>query len=175
LLGLQGGLQRRLTNWSRYQSVPSSFTPDGASLGATLPGWTEFKAVSIPLAGGPAKLIAHQASDPSFSPDGNRVAYSRQSNRGYGIYVARADGSHPHQISSRPGMTPSWDPSGERISFVVYDGEVTIASEYGAGGHAYEVNADSSCETKLLGDGMEGIFYPVWEPGPGRGAGPISC
>jgi hypothetical protein len=47
--------------------------------------------------------------------------------------------------------------------------------EFGAGGHADQVNADGSCEQVLLGNGVEGVCWPVWQPGRGRAAGPISC
>jgi Tol biopolymer transport system component len=176
LLGVQGGYGRRLTGWSRAAAVPSSFTPDGTELGATLPGpHGGSEAAAIPLAGGAPKVIAREMIEPAFSPDGTRVALAQNTERAYGIYVAAADGSGLRKVSGRPGIMAAWDPSGQLLAFVVFDGLVFPVSEFGAGGHAYQVNADGSCERLLLGYGAEGIFSPVWEPGPERGAGPISC
>jgi hypothetical protein len=38
-----------------------------------------------------------------------------------------------------------------------------------------EVNADGSCTTEVLAAAGDAFLSPVWQPGPGRAAGPISC
>jgi hypothetical protein len=38
-----------------------------------------------------------------------------------------------------------------------------------------EVNADGSCPTKILSIPRTAVLNPIWQPGPGREAGPIAC
>ncbi len=52
---------------------------------------------------------------PSWSPDGQRIAFSRNSD----LWVMDADGSGQHAITSLPGSEerPRWSPDGSRIAF----------------------------------------------------------
>jgi Tol biopolymer transport system component len=69
--------------------------------------------------------------DPQWSPSGNEIAYTAMEGKGlepcgpciHEVWVARADGSHPHQKTSSPqnnptsAVHPSWSPDGSRIVF----------------------------------------------------------
>lgn len=53
-------------------------------------------------------------NEPSWSPDGTRIAYSASS----GIMVMKADGSRRRPFTSRSNDSdPEWSPDGERIAF----------------------------------------------------------
>ena len=70
---------------------------------------------------------------------------------------------------------PTWDPSSRRLAFVRYDGKVYPQSLFGVGDTLVEINADGSCETKIGSAESVAVIAPAWQPGPGRGAGPILC
>jgi Tol biopolymer transport system component len=64
----------------------------------------------------------HNVSEPSWSPDGTRIAFDRDqpSSAGGGVYVMAADGSHRQAVSSRKyafAGAPAWSPDGRRIVF----------------------------------------------------------
>ena len=63
---------------------------------------------------GAVKLTA--GHDASWSPDGSRILFHRNTVPGRGtIYVINADGSNERSLAS--GDTPSWSPDGSRILF----------------------------------------------------------
>ena len=55
--------------------------------------------------------------DPSWSPDGKRIAFSRM-NAPAGVYLADADGANAQLIfASQQALSPRWSPDGTRIAF----------------------------------------------------------
>ena len=56
--------------------------------------------------------------DPSFSPDGTQVAFSRRGGD-EGLYLINVDGSNEHRIFSarEPIVSPKWSPDGQYIVF----------------------------------------------------------
>jgi Tol biopolymer transport system component len=56
---------------------------------------------------------------PEWSPDGTRLAFSSNRAGTFDIWVMRADGSDPRQVSSGAeyDTEPSWSPDGGRIAF----------------------------------------------------------
>ena len=71
---------------------------------------------------------AHHSDDPSWSPDGSRIAFSgyfdickQSSGGGTDIWVMNADGSGKTDLMSdvgTPDVQPAWSPSGSAIAFV---------------------------------------------------------
>jgi hypothetical protein len=57
-------------------------------------------------------------TDPSWSPDGTRLAYQGDRD-GSAVYVINADGSGEKRLSPTPGLdvTPSWSPGGTKIIY----------------------------------------------------------
>jgi TolB protein len=102
-----------------------------------------------------ARRVTHRRGDefdPSWSPDGNRIAY-RDSRRGINrndeIYVAGADGAHARDVTRTPynEWSPSWSPDGRLIAF--YSGQLFVMRPDGT--HARAVSS------------VEGE-YPAWSP-----------
>ena len=73
--------------------------------------------------------------DPSWSPDGRRIAYRHEDQKSGQIYVMNADGSQQRNLTRRRGLdySPAWSPDGRRIAFgSVRAGKATNADGSGA-------------------------------------------
>jgi Tol biopolymer transport system component len=58
--------------------------------------------------------------DPTWSPDGSRVAFYRSNQRNPGVHVANRDGSGMRRVTPKTlgGHSPAWSPDGAWIAFV---------------------------------------------------------
>jgi Tol biopolymer transport system component len=105
------------------------------------------------------------ASDPAWSPDGTKVAFSSiNSPAGTGpgeIYVANADGSNIHAVTSgAPAghfrVSPAWSPDDTQIAYVEYNGSPDSED-------VWVVPADGGTPRQLTTDG--GAKYVLgWQP-----------
>ena len=67
----------------------------------------------VPLVAQPAKQSA-----PSFSPDGNQVAFEGYDGQEAGIYTAIIGGEKPLRLTDNPNdCCPTWSPDGRQIAF----------------------------------------------------------
>lgn len=197
LVAIDGDAARRLTPWRKQtQELPSSFSPDGTTLAITqrpIPDGPS-RALALPLDGGGPRLIAEDAAQPVFSPDGSRVALigiadpviqnASGSMRAPGndepnsdLFIANSDGSGRTQVTRTRAIEefPSWDPSGQRLAYVRLAHPLTERTIFGLGDSVMEVNADGSCPTRILSSPGVAFLSPAWQPGPGREAGSIAC
>jgi Tol biopolymer transport system component len=146
--------------------------------------------VAIRLDGPGETVLARNASVPVYSPDGTRLALvtvgkGRSIERGgerltfspTELAVAAADGSGLTRLTRTRNieLSPSWDPSGQRIAYTLIAAALGEDALLGAGDSIMEINADGSCRTKVLSVPKVSLFGATWQPGPGREAGPISC
>lgn len=182
------GKRRQLTPWRDGVSyVASSFSPDGATLLATHEDdhlLSQPEPVALALDGGGSRRLLEDGSFPVFSPDGTEVALVRrvlesgkEGGESSDVYVIGADGTGLRRVTRTPGLYelfPSWDPSGERLAYVrlAYGDE---REAFGLGGALMQVNADGSCPTKVSSSPRTAFYALAWQPGPGRGAGRITC
>jgi Tol biopolymer transport system component len=192
-MSLDGKRFRRVTGWKRRQQLtPTSYSPDGRHLAAERYDGRGEDAVVIDLKSRKVRVVARDAEEPMFSPDGSRIAYVRtktrlpkepEGNRRLGssslLVVGANLNGEPKRIARIKGglAWPSWDPSGSRIAFTTLGGGdpflPTIPAE---GNSVMQVNADGTCLRTLLSlEGPGNYEGVVWQPGPGRGAGPIAC
>jgi Tol biopolymer transport system component/imidazolonepropionase-like amidohydrolase len=134
-------------------SMAAVLSPDGRTLAIDLLGtlWT------LPAGGGVAKPITDISMDarqPSWSPDGTRLAFQAYRTTTWQIWTMKADGSELRAVTSGPydDREPVWSPDGRQIAFSSdrsgsYDVWVlTLAT-----GDVRQVTADPSNE-----------FYPSW-------------
>ena len=92
--------------------------------------------------------------DPSWSPDGRRIAYRREDEKSGQIYVMDADGSQQRNLTRGRGLdySPAWSPDGTRIAFgSVRAGKATI----------WVMRPDGSGRRRLSRVYGE---YPAWSP-----------
>ncbi len=62
-------------------------------------------------------------TDPAWSPDGKRIAFTSNRDGSSQIYVMDADGKYPMELTSDyVNDKPVWLPDGEQIAFRTYDG-----------------------------------------------------
>lgn len=95
---------------------------------------------------------------PVWSPDGEWLAFTSQTQNGLGIYVVRADGSDGRLLpTTEPwNRDPAWAPDGSALAYSAGDG---LASRI----HVYEI----ATETEIVWGG-EGppMLKPAWFPTP---------
>ena len=186
---LTTGAQKQLTPWrAGLEYTASSFSPDGLTLLATLEGsplLNEAQPVALELGGGGSHPVFNDGFSPIYSPDGSKIVlvrrikeYGSDQGESTDLFVVNADGTGLRRLTRTPGryeLNPSWDPSGERLAYVrlpLNHGDDAI---FGYSNALMQVNADGSCETRVAAARRTLFLLPVWQPGPGRGAGRIEC
>ena len=94
--------------------------------------------------------------EPSWSPDGTRIAFASNQSGGTEVWVMNADGSGQTNISNSPDRDeqPSWSPDGTRIAFTsIRDDNAEI----------YVMDADGSGQTNITNNpSFDGS--PSWSP-----------
>jgi Tol biopolymer transport system component len=186
---LPTGRQHQLTAWRdglRYTA--SSFSPDGKTLLATVEGdglTYEPQPVALNPDGSVSRRIYNDGFSPVYSPDGSRIALVRHIQE-YGtdgggstdLFVLNADGTGLRRLTHTPGraeLSPTWDPSGERLAYVRLPGVSSDEAPFGSRAALMQVNADATCQEVVVSKPATFFFTPAWQPGPGRGAGRIEC
>ena len=93
-------------------------------------------------------------SEPTFSPDGSRIAF-RSERDGGGIYVVSAFGGEPRLVA-RHGRRPRFSPDGTEIAYWVAVGPWYI-------GKVFVVPAVGGAPTPIE-PAFASALYPVWSP-----------
>jgi Tol biopolymer transport system component len=135
----------------------------------------------VALAGGPDELVAHHASTPTFSPDGNRMVYSSEQDRNGSscyeectingeLYVSRIDGTHAHRLTHTEfdETQPDWSADGHEI---VYErGRVSGA------GRLFLIPPSGACAPVVIAPQKSGLgTEPDWQPNPSLSSDPGTC
>ena len=96
--------------------------------------------------------------DPSWSPDGERIAFVSNRERGIEqIYVMESDGGNPMRLTSdSTHQEPAWSPNGDKIAYVRNRG----------GRQVWIMDADGGNQTQLTEVGKN--RQPAWSPDGAR-------
>lgn len=196
-VGLDGSGLTQLTEWAPgIENLPSSFSPDGSILAFTHRDAIRERvdARALRLSDDSTFVLARNAKWPRYSPDGSRIAFVGveavdggsccELGDGFTVdlYTMNADRSSRRRLTDTPlkaEQPPSWDPSGDRLAYMTAGSPAEALGSYVDS--VMQVNADGTCPSRISApvlrpDGHWVAFnFPVWQPGPGRGAGRIAC
>ena len=179
-----GGDERRVTPEEVAVSdmSPFSWSPDGSRIAFTevLPQegcnsrsdiaecWDEY--VSVVAIEGSGVIRLAEGTDPVWSPDGSRIAFSRKARWSTdtrpedGLFLMESDGTGVQKLAAGRIAYVSWAPDGDRILFSL---------EPPGGGHAeyrplYIVNVDGTGLRRFVPGSSEGIqeCCVMWRPAP---------
>jgi dipeptidyl aminopeptidase/acylaminoacyl peptidase len=147
-------LEKMLSRIGCFPAPELAWSPDGASLAYSC---GRINVLKLNGAGHSTIPTPTNASWPSWSPGGNRIAYSTRvrPNSESKIYTVALDGSHLHLIATR-GAAPAWSPSGRVIA---YQSQCGIRLVTPAGRDVTPRHSANSCGALALAGGP-----PVWSP-----------
>ena len=108
--------------------------------------------------------IPEGACQPTWSPDGMRIAFTapcrrnRESYAGSSLYIINVDGSGQTQLPINPGdgYDPAWSPDGERIAFV--------SLRVGGVPQIFVYSFKDNSVIHLSEDVLKSNTQPIWSP-----------
>ncbi|HTO87761.1 MAG TPA: protein kinase [Thermoanaerobaculia bacterium] len=143
---------------------------------ATISTWLLTRAAVAPAPQQIARLVritppTARSEWPSWSPDGNFLAYASNRSGNYEIYVRRGEGGQDVKVTNDPGqdIQPAFSPDGNSIAFVSTRNAKTGLIKIGGtlsrnsrtfGGDLWVIPSLGGAARRLAEDAN----YPVWRP-----------
>jgi hypothetical protein len=182
-----GSDQRRLTPKGRAVYRSPDVSPDGRTVVVAheIPSFENGLGVlaTVPIEGGSPTWLTHErwlVLDPTWSPDGGRIAFAGSPGGPFGIYVFDLETGDVRLVPGTDGISvghPTWSPDGERIAFEASTGSDTDPQQ---GWDIYSIAVDGSGMTNLTHTPDASEIQPAWswsldriafvEGGPAEGA-----
>ena len=157
IMDYDGHNKKRLTNHGSSVLSPDC-SRDGNSLVFTSDrSWDhdiyllDFKATRLPAEGERITRGIHLDNSPRWSPDGTRVAFSRNGD----IYIASPSGEILKQLTKSPAidLSPTWSPDGKKIAFV---------SDRAGEPNIYVISSQEGRAVRITSSGYN--TDPAWSP-----------
>jgi Tol biopolymer transport system component len=103
-------------------------------------------------------LVAERAIwGPTWSPDGSQIAFGRSDLGRPAIWLVRADGADPHELTAKGGLAaPAWSPDGSRLALVAAGTANLVVFELASGA------------TRIAAGDAEWGSKPAWSPDGSR-------
>jgi Tol biopolymer transport system component len=118
-----------------------------------------------PLTGSPAQRLTTESADeaqPTYSPDGRRIAFRSNRDGNYEIYVMNAEGTGQTRLTryspNRFAAQPSWAPDGRHILY---------RANPAGNPELYSMNSDGTNVRRLTSSSAD-ERYPAYSPGGDR-------
>ena len=151
-MNLNGNEVKKLTN-----GIGSLYAPELSPNGKRIVFTNNGNGIWVMRADGnnPHPLTTKDDIDPTWSPDGMKIAFASSRSGSRQLYVMDSDGSEVQQITdlNNMGGRSTWSPDGTKLAFYRGpEGDRNI----------YVVNADGSNVTRLTGGGDN--LGPSWSP-----------
>jgi Tol biopolymer transport system component len=153
-------------NPSYYDIDGPSYSANGRRIAYAVssipaPGEVESHLYTIPARGGAPKQITISpdmiAGSPSWSPDGNWIAFDDGSN----IYIIPAQGGVPKQLTHSENIAdyPAWSPNGKRIAYGATDDDDSANVDF----EIYTIPARGGTPKQVTHNRTDD-YSPAWSP-----------
>ena len=173
VMDADGDNQRRLTN-NRHEDWNPSWSPDGKRIafssnrdGHVIDGLPTHEIYVMDADGGNQQNLTNDPNndwEPSWSPNGKRIAFASRRDGNSEIYVMDADGSNQQNLTENrhDDRNPSWSPDGKRIVFSsVREGH--FETKFGITDEIYVMDDDGMNQQRLT-ENRRYDWSPVWSP-----------
>lgn len=170
VMKLDGTVVRELKTGMRRIEDPT-ISPDGRTVAywahpfAGGPNGGSIYTLAIDGASQPVRLTNRKAgsdADPSWSPDGNMIAFRRRvAEHNFDVYVMRSDGSGVRPVATGPGIEekPAWSPDGSQMMII------SNREPSGKPGKTYDLyvfDVHGGGTPRPLGLAANVVLTPVW-------------
>jgi len=178
---IAGGEPRRLSEagpdiWTEPLALDPAWSPDGRRLVFTT--WRDDErgqVVVLDVSSGARRAVTSRAGhyiEPSFSPDGQWIAYRETSSDGVrtdlgipepGLYIVPADASSPPRLVREGGVEPEFDHTGTRLYFREQrDGYLLASVDLDGGDERVHFRSANATDIVPSPDGQWVAFQERW-------------
>jgi Tol biopolymer transport system component len=158
------------------------YTPDGLTIAFSRGNDREAAIWTVDLASGAQHRLTPSRRGlkmvpSSFSPDATQLLATRIDRRTDEVEPVSVD-LETSKVTRLfgDGREPVFSPDGTEIAFFR---EIAFSRFRGErfewANSIVQINADGTCETEVISKKRTVFWGAAWQPGPGRGAGPIDC